>query len=114
MEQILSLERISIKIGTSVVATLYFFMIYMPQRDQVEKRRNLIPNVNQFLTVIFILQAFCFARLVLSERCRRLRNIRYGKASTTDEHDWPIFNRIRFWTFVQQEVKFGVSFLASP
>ena len=37
MERILSPERISIKIGTLVVETLYFFMTYMPQRDQVEK-----------------------------------------------------------------------------
>ena len=33
---------------------------------------------------------------------------------TSDEHNWPIFNRIRFGTFVQQAIKFGVSFLPSP
>ena len=37
-----------------------------------------------------------------------------GKLEKNDEHKWPIFNRIRFGTFVKQEVKFGVSFLASP
>ena len=36
-----------------------------------------------------------------------------GKLGTNDEHKWPIFNRIRFGTFVQEAVKFGVSFLAS-
>ena len=40
MERILSPERISIKIGTLVVETLYFFMTYMPQRDQVEKNEK--------------------------------------------------------------------------
>ena len=38
MERILSSEQISIKLGTSVVETLYFFMICMPQRDQVEQK----------------------------------------------------------------------------
>ena len=63
MERILSPERISIKIGTLVVETLYFFMTYMPQRDQVEKMRNLISNVNHFFTVTSILQVFRFAHL---------------------------------------------------
>ena len=65
MERILSPERISIKIGTLVVETLYFFMTYMPQRDQVEKMRNLISNVNLFFTVTSILQVFRFAHLVV-------------------------------------------------
>ena len=73
MERILSPERIWIKIGTLVVETLYFFMTYMPERDQVKKRINLIANVNQFLTVISILQVFCFAHLGVSERCPRLK-----------------------------------------
>ena len=65
MERILSPERISIKIGTLVVETLYFFMTYMPQRDQVEKMRNLISNVNHFFTVTSILQVFRVAHLVV-------------------------------------------------
>ena len=69
----LSPERIGIKNGTLVVETLYFFMTYMPERDQVEKRLNLILNVNQILTVISISQVFCFAHLVVSERCPRLK-----------------------------------------
>ena len=65
MERILSPERISIKNGTLVVETLYFFMTYMPQRDQVEKMRNLISNVNHIFTVTSILQVFRFAHLVV-------------------------------------------------
>ena len=65
MERILSPERISIKIGTLVVETQYFFMAYMPQQDHVEKMRNLISNVNHFFTVTSILQVFRFANLVV-------------------------------------------------
>ena len=60
MERILSPERISIKIGTLVVETLYFFMTYMPQRDQVEKMRNSLSNVNHFFYSHIHLASFPF------------------------------------------------------
>ena len=80
----------------------------MPQRDQVEKMRNLKSKVNQILTVTSILQVFCFARLVVSDRCRlktyAIENLEQPTNTT----------RIRFWTFVQKSVEFDVSLLASP
>ena len=75
---ILSLERISTQIGTLVVEILYFFMTYMPQRDQVEQMRNLISNVNQFLTV----QVFCFAHLVVSEHCHAMGQLEQSTNKT--------------------------------
>ena len=65
MERILSPERISIKIGTLVVETLYFFMTYMPQRDQVEKNEKFDIKREPFFTVTSILQVFRFAHLVV-------------------------------------------------
>ena len=79
---ILSLERISTQIGTLVVEILYFFMTYMPQRDQVEKLRNLISNINQSLTVTSVLQVFCFAHLVVSEHCHAMGQLEQSTNKT--------------------------------
>ena len=80
MERILSPERISTQIGTLAVEILYFFMAYMPQRDQVEKKEKFDIKHKQIFDGNIRLASFCFAHLVVSERCRRLTNLRYGAA----------------------------------
>ena len=79
LEQILSPEQISIKIGILAVENpMFLYEIYAAVGLQVDKMRYLILNVNQFL-ITLVLHMLCFAHLFVSERCRRLKTDAIGK-----------------------------------
>ena len=86
-----------------------FFNRSMIQRDQVDKR-----EIWNHLMATSILQVFCFPRLVVSDRCRIANKHTLWESLNNGRTQLANSYRIRFWTFVQQAVEFGVSFLASP
>ena len=85
----------------------------MPQRDQVEKMRNLISNVNHFFYSHSHLASFLFRPSRCLRALSQIKNHTLWENLNKRRTQVAIFNRIRFRTFVQQAVKFGVSFLAS-